>query len=69
MVDRRPTEFGGGPGMVQPEVVGFENEVQGMWEVYATNPGAPATDDSSQPTAEKVGLEKPWEVVETDLRS
>jgi hypothetical protein len=65
MVDRRPSEFAGGPGMVQLPQEGNETEVQEVWEVYATNPSAvgPNGDGSENvPTADKVGKVQTWAI-------
>lgn len=45
-------EFSGGPGMVQPEQVGHETEVQQVWEIYATDESR--SDALGQPRPENI---------------
>lgn len=46
-------EFSGGPGMIQPEQVGHESEVQDQWLVKATQ--SERSDSLGQPLPENVG--------------
>lgn len=48
-------EFSGGPGLVQPEQQGHEDEVQSMWEVYSTDPGR--SDAPGQPLASNLEVQ------------
>lgn len=52
-IDRTKGEFSGGPGLVQPEQVGHETEVQQLWEVYGTDENR--ADALGQPLASNVG--------------
>lgn len=56
------SEFGGGPGLIDPEVrkgrVGMTTE-QELLEIYATDPGAPPGDPATDPQkvdVNRVGL-------------
>jgi hypothetical protein len=52
-------EFTGGAGMIQPEQIGHEDEIQQQWMIKATNPGSTAAD--GQPIAENVNRgTMPW---------
>lgn len=52
-IPRGHTEFGGGPGLIDPEMRKDRRlrPEQRMWELYATNPAGPETAHGSTPEA------------------
>lgn len=49
------SEFGGGPGLVQPEQWGTETHQQELWELYATNPAGEDGSETIDVAKEHIG--------------